>query len=154
LKFLPRPHTIKRRCCSCEADQDEAIFAIPSIDSLFRVGGGLCARSKYSSKSCRPYTHIVSLESSCRRLNVISNLSSPIHLMADHASQLRALHIERLEEDLYEPACLQEWGKGGEISTSWTQNFRPAVSCFPARGSAGRRNVLPDWKIRVEQADT
>ena len=109
------------------------------------------------SKRRRAYTHIVSLGSSCRPSYQIERhfkfkQSYPFDGWITPLDSA-ALYIERLEEDLYEPACLQEWVKDGEISTIVNTKFQIRLfHDFQRGGSAEPPNVLPDWKSGIEQA--
>jgi hypothetical protein len=103
----------------------------------------------------RAYTHVVSLGDNCR----------PSYQIARHFNfkqsypfdgwitplDSAALYIEKLDEDLYDPASLQEWAANGEIVTIVNTKFQIRLYHDFKRGGAPE-NVLPDWKSGIEKA--
>ena len=111
----------------------------------------------FKPKRRRDYTHIVSLGSSCRPSYQIARHfkfkeSYPFDGWITPLDSI-ALYIERLGEDLYEPANLQEWRKDGEILTIVNVKFQIELfHDFKRGGTADPPNVLPNWQSGIEQA--
>jgi hypothetical protein len=103
----------------------------------------------------RAYTHIVSLGDNCRPSHQIKRhfklkKSYPFDGWITPLDSV-ALYIEKLDEDLYDPASLQEWVMNGEIATIVNTKFQ--ISLFHNFKRAGAlESVLPDWKSGIENA--
>jgi hypothetical protein len=103
----------------------------------------------------RAYTHIVSLGDNCRPSHQIKRhfklkKSYPFDGWITPLDSV-ALYIEKLDEDLYDPASLQEWVMNGEIATIVNTKFQ--ISLFHDFKRAGAlESVLPDWKSGIENA--
>ena len=103
----------------------------------------------------RTYTHIVSLGDKFRPSYQIKrhfkfNKSYPFDGWIAPLDSA-ALYIENLDEDLYDPASLQEWVENGGIVTIVNTRFQIRLYHDFKRGGAPE-NVLPDWKSGIENA--
>jgi hypothetical protein len=103
----------------------------------------------------RAYTHIVSLGDNCRpsyqiKRHFKSSKSYPFDGWITPLDSA-ALYIEKLDEDLYDPASLQERAVNGEITTIVNTKFQIRLFHDFKRGGA-LENVLPDWKSGIENA--
>lgn len=103
----------------------------------------------------RAYTHIVSLGGNCRPSYQIKRhfkfkKSYPFDGWITPLDSA-ALYIEKLDEDLYDPASLQELEVNGEITTIVNAKFQIRLFHDFKRAGALER-VLPDWKSGIENA--
>ena len=103
----------------------------------------------------RTYTHVVSLGDNCRPSYQIKRhfkfkKSYPFDAWITPLDSA-ALYIENLDDDLYDPAGLEEWVENGGIVTIVNTKFQIRLyHDFKREGAL--EHVLPDWKSGIENA--